>query len=127
MRVRTPGRQKKQNHLYRGVRLTGSRSRQPGEGSGTIVSVDGGLLPMTARSEMLAPDGYEWGNERDGVGLAHALLTYEFGGEIAEQMYQVGARTLVAHFPDTGLNGTAWTITSAQLRAWFDEQLRAAG
>jgi hypothetical protein len=91
--------------------------RQAGEGAGTIVSVNGGLLPATE----LARDGFEWGSEGDGEALAHALLVHEFGREVAERAYQDCARTLIAHFPSTGPNGTAWTLTSAELRAWLDE------
>ena len=118
MAVRTPGRQKKQAHLYRGLRVSGSMPRQAGEGAGTIVSVDGGLLPATE----LAVAGFEWGSEGHGEALAHALLVYEFGREVADQLYQDCARTLIASLPSTGPNGTAWTLTSAELRAWLDER-----
>jgi hypothetical protein len=107
---------------YRGLRLDVSAQRGE-QGVGTIVSVDGGVLPLTQRAATLRPSGYEWGSEQSSEALAHALLAYEFDIDVAERFYQEYAQTVVAHLPATGANGTAWTITSADLRAWLNERL----
>ena len=98
-------------------------SAQRGEYSvTTIVSVDGGILPSTQRTASSGSSEFEWGNEGDGEALAHALLAYEFGIDVADQRYEEYARTIVAHLPVTGANGPAWTISSDDLRIWLNER-----
>lgn len=121
----TAGRRKGQTHRYRAVRVEGAHTRQAGEGTGTLVSVDGAPLPVTERAASLSPSGYDWGSESSGgQALAHALLAYECGLAVADAVYEACARTLIAGLPLAGAGGTAWTLTSAEVRAWLAEHRR---
>ncbi len=117
------GRRNDAVHQYRGVRLARGKVLTAGHGAGTLVSVDGIPLPPTELAQSLSPEGYEWGVSGAGRGtqaLAHALLAYEFGPAVADSQYQACARGLLAGLPSSGLAGTAWTLTSADLKAWLD-------
>lgn len=117
------GRRNDAIHQYRGVRLARGKALTAGHGAGTLVSVDGIPLPPTELAQTLSPEGYEWGVDSSGRGtqaLAHALLAYEFGPTAADSQYQACARGLVAGLPRAGPTGTAWTLTSADLKAWLD-------
>ena len=117
------GRRKGAVHQYRGVRLARGKALTAGQGAGTLVSVDGIPLPPTELAQTLSPGGYEWGvsgADRGTQALAHALLTYEFGPAVADSQYQACARGLLARLPSSGPAGTAWTLISADLKAWLD-------
>ncbi len=97
------------DHRYRGVRA----------GPAGIVSVDGRPLPVTARAARLAPAGFAWGSQTNGaLALAHALLAYELGAQLADDLYASFEQEVIADLPrDRG--GEAWTLTSQQIRDWW--------
>ncbi len=62
---------------------------------------------------------YAWGYAGTGPrALAHALLAYALGAQLADDLYATFEQEVIADLPrDRG--GEAWTLTSQQVRDWW--------
>jgi|FLYK01.1.fsa_nt_gi hypothetical protein len=107
------------NHTYQGTRILKPSPFGGHYVEGTPVTVDGEPLPMSDLARRKSPTGYEWGYGGSGPSaLAHSILTYEFGEQVADRHFQEFKRDIVGAFPrDQG--GSEWTLTSAEIRAWL--------
>ena len=107
-----------QNHTYRGVRAGRAQPEGPTTSGIALVSVDGQLLPRSHWAQQTSSD-YEWGYAGTGPrALAHALLAYELGAQVADELYAAFEQEVIAALPrDRG--GEEWTLTSQQIRDWW--------
>ena len=103
---------------YRGVRAGITRSGSGAAGI-ALVSVDGRPLPRSRWAQQTSSDD-EWGYAGTGPrALAHALLAYELGAQLADDLYAIFEQEVIADLPrDQG--GEAWTLTGQQIRDWWN-------
>jgi hypothetical protein len=98
------------DHVYRGIRH-----------DACLVLVDDAPLPMSARGREHSPSGFEWGYGGSGpAALAHSILSYEVGEDVAHEHYQAFKWKVISQF-NRDQGGEEWQLTSAEIRRWLEE------
>jgi len=82
---------------------------------GTLVTVDGGLLPRRLELRNHSPTGFDWGRQGQGAAqLALAILADSLGAELALEAYQQFLGEVVA-----GLDEDYWELFELDVRRWY--------
>jgi hypothetical protein len=109
-----------QNHIYRGIRIFEASSTGATYLPGWRVEVDGTPLPASDTPRRTSPKGWRWGYEPSSPNrLSHAILSHEFGAEIADTHYTAFTHDVMADLAGTSDDET-WTLTSQELHDWLN-------
>lgn len=108
------------DHTYRGIRVFEVSVMGTRYTPGWRIEVDGAPLPTTDAPPRSSPKGWRWGYEPSSPSkLSHALLTYEFGSDVADARYSDFTHDVMAELAGSP-DAAGWALTSQELHDWLN-------